>query len=60
MNPDKIVGYPYSMITLAPKDDLCKSKSISECTGECVRCNQVCMYQLELHRSGTPCHSDGL
>ena len=59
MDIEKIVGFPYGMITLAPKEGLCKSKNTDECTGECIRCNQACMYQIELHRSGSPCHTDG-
>ena len=59
MDSEKIAGSLYSMISFVPKSGQCKTKTPDQCSGECIRCDQSCMYQFELHRPGSPCHTDG-
>ena len=59
MDSEKIAGPKWSMISFVPKKDQCKTKTTDQCSGECIRCDESCMYQFELHRPGSPCHTDG-
>ena len=35
---------------------LCKTKDVKDCTNECTPCQNTCYYNMELHRSGSPCN----
>lgn len=56
---DQIVGNSWAMITLARKQGHCQAKDANECTNECTRCQNACLYNIELHRSGSPCSTQG-
>ena len=59
ISPDQVVDHPLGMVTLAPFEGLCKTKAIDECTNECTRCQNECLYNMELHRSGSACNKKG-
>ena len=59
ISPDQVVNHPLGLVTLAPIEGLCKTKSIDECTNECTRCQNECLYNMELHRSGSACNVQG-
>ena len=59
VDSEEIVGPKWSMISFVPEKEQCKTKSTDQCSGECIRCDESCMHQFELHRPGSPCHSDG-
>ena len=59
ITPDQVVNHPLGLVTLAPIEGLCKTKAIDECTNECTRCQNECLYNMELHRSGSACNVKG-
>ena len=59
ITPDQLVNHPLGLVTLAPIEGLCKTKAIDECTNECTRCQNECLYNMELHRSGSACNVKG-
>ena len=57
---ERVSGNSWSIVTLAPKEGLCKTKDAKDCTNECTRCQNSCFYNMELHRSGSPCNDEGI
>jgi len=53
---DQLRQSSWAIVTLAPKEGLCKNKDAKECTNECTLCQDTCFYNMELHRSGSPCN----
>jgi hypothetical protein len=59
ISPDKIAGHPWGMVTLAPIEGLCKTKSTEDCIGTCTRCQNSCVYTMELNRPRSACNAEG-
>ena len=56
---DQLTQSSWAIVTLAPKEGLCKTKDAKECTNECTLCQDTCFYNMELHRSASPCNDRG-